>query len=516
MPKRNIRIPFKPLNRALSAALFVFIGLSALLLTRAAVPTSHFEAESATVSSNTTVGSDTNASGGKYIVFNKSSVLSCDHTINSTVTTADARTNFSQVQPGDTVCIKSGNRSNLTLKNFHGTKAAPITFINQGGQVVMSGTLQVSYGQHIRVTGTGDPKVKYGIKLNGSVTYGARFNYKTDYWELDHVEIAQARIGLGGNTKPSCPDGSDNDYDYDGDGKITGDLDDAVSAGNYVAMDTYVHDNYFHDIGTEAMYLGNNSVEIKGDPCPDGSKPPASYRDGVFIYNNRLERFGWEGINIKRLQDKPGRCQVHHNVIKDGSMAFNSTTNPGQLGGIHTENSRCDIYNNFVVDQNGPGIRDNGIGGNKIYNNVVARTGLYFPIGDTQGIAAGIVTASGGVNSSLYSVHIFNNSINSPHGNGIMIGDRSNSRVQNNIIANPGSDYLKLRSDTTASNNLQKATVGDVGYVNPASDDYHLTGTSPAVNAGINLSAFGVATDYDDISRPQGNAYDIGAFEYKP
>jgi len=36
---------------------------------------------------------------------------------------------------------------------------------------------------------------------------------------------------------------------------------------------------------------------------------------------------------------------------------------------------------------------------------------------------------------------------------------------------------------------------------------------SPAIDAGADVSAEGVTTDYDGDPRPQGAAYDIGVFE---
>ena len=50
-------------------------------------------------------------------------------------------------------------------------------------------------------------------------------------------------------------------------------------------------------------------------------------------------------------------------------------------------------------------------------------------------------------------------------------------------------------------------------FVDPANDDFHLLYNSPAIDAGTNT---GVATDYDGTARPQGAAYDIGAYEYTP
>src|SRR5690606_8521336 len=53
----------------------------------------------------------------------------------------------------------------------------------------------------------------------------------------------------------------------------------------------------------------------------------------------------------------------------------------------------------------------------------------------------------------------------------------------------------------------------DAKFTNPALDDYSLQPTSPAVNAGADVSAHGVTFDFDDKSRPFGGVYDIGAYE---
>jgi hypothetical protein len=56
--------------------------------------------------------------------------------------------------------------------------------------------------------------------------------------------------------------------------------------------------------------------------------------------------------------------------------------------------------------------------------------------------------------------------------------------------------------------------VGSQAFVNAAADDYRLTPTAPAVDAGAAIGA--VTVDRSGLSRPQGAAYDIGAFEYDP
>jgi hypothetical protein len=51
-----------------------------------------------------------------------------------------------------------------------------------------------------------------------------------------------------------------------------------------------------------------------------------------------------------------------------------------------------------------------------------------------------------------------------------------------------------------------------VDYRSDGSGDYHLTATSPAIDAGTNSGA--PTTDIDGVLRPQGKAWDIGLYEY--
>jgi hypothetical protein len=53
---------------------------------------------------------------------------------------------------------------------------------------------------------------------------------------------------------------------------------------------------------------------------------------------------------------------------------------------------------------------------------------------------------------------------------------------------------------------------GDPRFVSAARNDFHLRSTSPAIDKGATLT--GLNGDYDGTIRPQGAAWDIGAFEY--
>jgi hypothetical protein len=51
----------------------------------------------------------------------------------------------------------------------------------------------------------------------------------------------------------------------------------------------------------------------------------------------------------------------------------------------------------------------------------------------------------------------------------------------------------------------------DPQFANPAAGDYHLTASSPAVDAGTNV---GITVDLDGRRRPLLLGYDMGAFEF--
>jgi hypothetical protein len=76
--------------------------------------------------------------------------------------------------------------------------------------------------------------------------------------------------------------------------------------------------------------------------------------------------------------------------------------------------------------------------------------------------------------------------------------------VRNLLVLGP------LPAEATGPSNL---AVGSPAFVNAAADNYALTPASPAVDAGVTISA--VVSDRTGLSRPQGAAYDVGAYEYE-
>jgi hypothetical protein len=56
----------------------------------------------------------------------------------------------------------------------------------------------------------------------------------------------------------------------------------------------------------------------------------------------------------------------------------------------------------------------------------------------------------------------------------------------------------------------------DPGLPTAGEDPYRLPPGSPAIDSGLDVSSHGVLTDRDGVSRPQGDGFDIGAYEGTP
>ncbi len=438
--------------------------------------------------------------------------VSCDYTIPVNVSIADGRENYAAVQPGDTVCILSGNRDSLKLRNFLRDTSTPITFINFGGQVVINSTtsegILVQNSKYIKITGTGDTQVKYGIKIIHSTANGITMPNKTSDFEVDHIEVSGVPIiGISAKTVAVCSDGSTSDwhaYDYDGDGIKVGDLDDVVNRSKFTQYNSVLHDNYVHGTGHSAFYIGSSFYQGRSLSCNSGTEYVYdSVLRGVNIYNNRVENIGMKGIQVgSAIAD----CGIHHNLIYKDSQAHD----PGFSGGVMNNlGSVCNIYNNLIKDGWGTGIYVQGNGGNRIYNNVIVRPGLN---SDYNGIK---VAPAGVVGKSIY---VWNNTIINPSRNGIAFNNDkgNNNRVQNNIIVDGEQRYVTIGSgnNVVVSDNLTQTNVSDVKFINAGADDYSLQGDSPAIDGGVDLTSQGITFDYAGVSRPQGGGFDMGAYEY--
>jgi len=103
-------------------------------------------------------------------------------------------------------------------------------------------------------------------------------------------------------------------------------------------------------------------------------------------------------------------------------------------------------------------------------------------------------------NLHIYNTTFGNNIINYFQSAG---GYGAGFNVQNSLFLN------QKPNEAISTSNL---AVSSSAFKNISANDYHLNQNSIAINNGISLSE--VSTDIDGVPRPQGNKYDVGAYEY--
>ncbi|MBI5476099.1 MAG: T9SS type A sorting domain-containing protein [Ignavibacteriales bacterium] len=274
--------------------------------------------------------------------------------------------------------------------------------------------------------------------------------------------------------------------------------------------------NYLYD----GIYSNSGAIGITGNS--------AHYK----IYGNRLRNNGEQGNKMNGsgfyLQGFGTNEDIDFgwNHIEDqrGSRSIQVF---GHVNGDRINNVR--IHDNLLI---GSELNNIVLGGSDGNNEILGTVYVY------NNILVGSGTSGLRVNDPQGTVFIFNNVLYNNGSKGIYEDEHAQFQVQragtglltfrNNILyAESGETYYWLEpgllpSVLNAGNNLWfnsgTAPAWDVYsvnadplFVNVSTKDFHLKPGSPAIDAGTNTV---FASDYEGVSRPQGRAFDIGAYEY--
>lgn len=438
----------------------------------------------------------------------------------STSITVDTLTNlidansapFNQVKAGDTILLEPGRREYILIRNFYGESENPIIFMNKNGVVTVKGNyptgISIRNCRFIRLTGTGDETNFYGIKITGMPNgSGIGAGYLSSDFEIDHVSIENTKIaGIYAKTDPDCTL--------------------APTRDNFTQFNTIIHDNYIAYTGNEGMYIGSTKYFGQHVTCngKDTLLMPGLLK-GVRIYNNIIKYSGWDGIQVSSASSD---CQVYDNLV----MYDSQVEQPSQMSGIMLGGgSKCDCYNNYISSGKGCGIESHGLGGYRIFNNIIVDAGRSFKPFDTAQMKYGIFITDISVQADSAFYILYNDIIN-PKSDGIRFSSvlSKGSLISSNVIINPGTyDYYE---------NIHTRFTGEDSYVmlpDKASDvmitdNYFARNADGAgfesVNYMLKSGSSLIDAAYPDTKRIEfdanrnprvfGSAPDIGAYEFNP
>ncbi|WP_160164070.1 PKD domain-containing protein [Nafulsella turpanensis] len=417
----------------------------------------------------------------------------CNHVIEVGTTHIDG--SAMGIKPGDVVCLKAGKRTNLYIKNLKGSASDYITIKNCGGQVVLGGStinngILVQNSRYFRITGTGDSAFEYGIKVDRTKegSQGIAVTEFSSDVEIDHVEITGAGFaGIMAKTDPKC-DGS-------------------ADRGKFTMYNVNIHDNYIHDVGGEGIYLGNSFFSGTSVYCNKTQYPHEI--KGVRVYNNIITRTGWDAIQVGSATSD---VEIYDNKIYDYATANRDMHKSAIQLGLGTT-GKC--YNNFIKNGSGEGIVIQGIGNNLVYNNIISGAGMpAFNVNVRPTPLSSDVVSRG----FLGGVYIINNTVIDSKNKGAIneyVNEASNNVFYNNLLVTGTSSWnqLKTYTDWNVDKNTVVKSAADAKFVNASADDYRLTEGSPAVNAGKDISSYGISLDWDRKSRKAGSTTDAGVSE---
>lgn len=374
------------------------------------------------------------------------------------------------VNPGDTVTVKPGTYVGAKFARS-GSLGSQIVFLAQPGVVV---------------------NTPGSLNTNNDNLWVRDASYIT----IDGFEsTAAGRSGIAVQAEPDAEAHgvviqNNNCHNNGRWGVFTGYAEGVIIRNNITSFSGTEHGIYVSNSADNPVITGNtvhdnhaSGIQINADPALDGDGIISNALiDSNIIYNNGVG--GAAGINLASVVNSQISNNLLYGNLAGGIAGWDDGNCPcGPSGGFIFGTHDNEIYNNTIVQPSTArfviSLLD-GSTGNKIKNNILIHQG-------SRGSINADSTSLAGMDSDYNAV------VN------VFSADDGNTFINLAAWQALGYDQHSFVSNTAAL------------FVNAAGNNYHLSNTSPALNAGTPVS--GVPLDLEGTSRPQGSAIDIGAYE---
>jgi hypothetical protein len=399
---------------------------------------------------------------------------------------------YNTLQGGDTLFMTSGNKAYIYLMNFTGNSTAPIVVMNQGGIVTIGRNytygIKIGGCRYIKFTGTGT-SAPYGFQVLQTNGDGISIGDLSSDIEVNHISVDSCGIrGIVAKTDPAC-----GGYAY---------------RSSFTQYNTIIHDLFIQTTTNEGMYIGSSFYSGETLSCNgNDSIVLPSILIGCQIYNNIVRHTGYDGIQVASALN----LSVHDNLVQyDSQSGVTSQMSGILIGG----GSQGDCYDNYIEYGKGDGVENLGLGGYKIYNNVIAYAGYNYYPGNQSYPKYGIYTNDCSATQGSEFDLMFNTII-SPKTDGIDFASQkaTASVIEDNAIISPGvaGNYVVNNgySGITIRNNYGSATIAPAMFTDTT---YKTNPGSPLIDAGYPETR-GITLDKFGNPRWQGSAPDIGVYE---
>ena len=372
---------------------------------------------------------------------------------------------INNAQGGDTILLNSGNYDSLTIASLDNSSAIIIK-ANTGATPVFS-SVRIQNSSYWNLKGfvvkprhTNNADGKIAVELNGQylVFEDSTINYADDisgWTALDWL----ARTGMGirmGGAHLTIRNNTITNVDH---GISCGATDSLVSGNRIINF----RGDGIHGLGDRMVYQYNT---IKNAYDVDGN-----HDDGFQSWS-----VGGGGVGTGVVQDVTLRGNTIINFENPNQLMKSTLQGIGLFDGMY---ENWIIENNIIITNNWHGITMMGAKDSRVVNNTVL---------DADTVRPG----PPGIRISDHK--------DGTHSSGVM--------VRNNL----STDFY-FGTGVTSDHNIElEMNELSTYFANPSEGDYHLKSTSPAIDAGSADNAPGV--DIEGTVRPQGAAWDVGAYEF--